>query len=140
MDTTITLPPQLFKRIAQYAGESKRSPEFVAVEALSNRFLPQHPYIKQATGSGGSRAVIKGTRIGVDSIVGYMRAGYTPQDIADDILPHLSLAEVYDALSYYEDYRDSIDAMMVANQPEAWRNRLIDEMGETNAKKFLGES
>lgn len=139
MSMKITLPSRLFEHIAKYAGEKQRSPEEVAVDALSKQFLPQHPYIEHVVGSGGVRAVVKGTRTGVEAIIGYTRAGYTPQDIAGDILPHLTLAEIYDALSYYEDYRDEIDAVMAANEPEAWRNRLINEMGDLDARKLLGE-
>lgn len=139
MNRTITLPTQLFEHIAKYAGQRQSSPEAVAIEALSNQFLPQHPYIEKIIGTGGQRAVIKGTRIGIETIVGYIQVGYTPQNIADEILPHMNLAEIYGALSYYEDHREEIDGLLLANQPAAWRNRLIQQMGESNAKKLLGE-
>ena len=84
------------------------------------------------------RPIIKGTRIGVDVVVGYTRAGYTPQEIAAEILPQISLAQVYDALGYYEDNRESMDADMAAHTPEAWQARLRQEMGES-ATLLLGE-
>jgi len=53
------------------------------------------------------------------AIVGYQQAGYTPHEIAIDILPHLTPAQVYDTLGYYEDHRADLDADMAANTEEA---------------------
>jgi len=139
MNTTITLPKNLFKEISKRAVEYKLSPEQFTVEFLTAQLLPQHPYVEIVKGAGSMRPVIKGTRTGVDSIVGYNRAGYSPQDIADEILPHLKLAEVYDALSYYEDHRVEMDQVMAANNPQLWQARIRQEMGTEDAKKFLGE-
>ncbi len=82
--------------------------------------------------------MIKGTRIGVDVIVGYTQAGYSPQEIATDVLPHLTLAQVYDALSYYEDHRAFIDSSLQTHSSEAWRERLRQRMGAAAAEQLLG--
>jgi len=73
------------------------------------------------------------------ALIGYRRAGYTQEEIAEEILPHLDLARIYAALSYYEDYRDEMDAYTVDNAPEAWRARLIKELGQEQAQALLGE-
>lgn len=68
----------------------------------------KHAYIETIQGVQGGRPVIKGTRTPVKSIVIYHRMGSTPEEIQIK-LPHLNLAQIYDALSYYYDYRDEID-------------------------------
>jgi len=82
--------------------------------------------------------VIKGTRIGIDGIIGYTQAGYTPQEIAAEILPHLNLAQIYDALSYYEDHLAQINEVLQSNAPEVWRARLQQKLGEKAVKQLLG--
>jgi hypothetical protein len=45
-------------------------------------------------------------------------------------LPHLTLAQVYDALSYYEDHRAEVDRRLQVNTPEVWRESLRQHLGE----------
>lgn len=53
------------------------------------------------------------------AIVELWRAGAQPEEIHSD-LPHLSLAQVFDALSYYADHTSEINAYIEANRiPEA---------------------
>ena len=68
----------------------------------------EHAYIERVQGIQGGRPVIKGTRTPVRSIVVYHRMGFTPEEIQIK-LPHLNLAQIYDALSYYYDFKDEID-------------------------------
>jgi len=140
MNTTVTLPEQLFSQIARRAEKYKLSPEQFIVDYLRDEFIPRHPYVEIVYGAGGPLPVLRGTHTGVISVVGYVQAGYSPQEIANDILPHLTLAAIYDALSYYEDHRTEMDKQIKENTPEVWRARLIDEMGTEAAKKFLGEA
>ena len=73
-------------------------------EILTEELMPQHPYIEMIDSRSGPRPVIKGTPIGSDVLVGYSQAGYSSHDIVETVLLHLMLAQVYDALSYYEDH------------------------------------
>lgn len=57
--------------------------------------------------SGGS-PIIKGTRTSVANIAAYYLMGLTPEEIQRE-LPHLSLAQVFDALAFYLDHREIID-------------------------------
>jgi uncharacterized protein (DUF433 family) len=102
------------------------------------KMIPTHPYIETTSSRSGPRAVVKNTRVGVDVIVGYIQAGYTPQEIATDILSHLTLAQIYDALSYYQDHRASIDEALQANTSEAWCERLRQRFGPAVAR-LLGD-
>ena len=134
---TIQLPKPLYERVTARASARQEHPENIVIEILQEHLPPRHSYVEVVSSRSGIRPVLKGTRIGVDVVVGYTRAGYTPQEIAAEILPQLSLAQVYDALGYYEDNRESMDADMAAHTPEAWQARLRQEMGES-ANLLLG--
>ena len=136
---TITLPESLYRRIAAQARVKTLTPVDFLTDFLDTPLAPQHPPVERIHGSGGWRAVVKGTRTGVDTGVGYRRAGYTPEEIAEDLLPQPDLAQVYDALSYYEDYREEMDEYAANNTPEVWRTRVIEELWEEQAKALLGE-
>ena len=80
----------------------------------------EHPYIVRDDQILGGEPVIKGTRTPVRAIVEIWRAGTPPEEIPAG-LPHLNLAQVFDALSYYSDHRSEIKLFLVANQiPEDW--------------------
>ena len=71
-----------------------------------------HPYIQQRPNVQGGRAVIKGSRFPVSSIVQDYRRGLSVEEILRDF-PSLRPAEVHDALSYYYDHRAEIDQEIV---------------------------
>ena len=66
--------------------------------------------------------IIKGTRTPVRAIVEMWRINVSPEEIPQR-LPHLSLSQVFDALSYYLDHQAEINAHIERNRiPES----LID--------------
>lgn len=67
-----------------------------------------HPYIECVVGVQGGHPVIKGTRFPVSSIVQNHRRGLSVDEILLEF-PHLTPAQVYDALSFYYDHRTQID-------------------------------
>jgi len=64
--------------------------------------------------------IIKGTRTPVRAIVETWRMGVAPEEIPKG-LPHLTLAQVFSALTYYSDHQDEIN-----NYIE--HNRIPDEL------------
>ena len=62
-----------------------------------------------------SEPIIKGTRTSVRAIVENWRFGLSPEEIVIH-LPHLTLAQVFDALSYYSDNQKEIDALIEENK------------------------
>ena len=66
----------------------------------------------------GGRPRIAGTGVTVQRIVGWYKQGLTPEEISTEI-PHLSMAQVYAALTYYHANRDAIEADMAAEEIEA---------------------
>ncbi|HEX7184629.1 MAG TPA: DUF433 domain-containing protein, partial [Thermoanaerobaculia bacterium] len=63
--------------------------------------------------------IIQGTRTPVRAIVEIWRLGVSAEEIPQR-LPHLSLAQVFDALSYYNDHQEEIHAHIERNRiPES---------------------
>jgi uncharacterized protein (DUF433 family) len=79
-----------------------------------------HLYIVTDNQILNGEPIIKGTRTPVRAIVEIWRQGVPPEAIPNQ-LPHLTLAQVFDALSYYSDNQDEI------NQHIA-RNRIPDDL------------
>ncbi len=80
----------------------------------------EHLYIVKDEHILGGEPIIKGTRTSVRAIVETWRMGVSPEEIPQG-LPHLTLAQVFDALSYYSDHQDEINAYIE-------RNRIADEL------------
>jgi uncharacterized protein (DUF433 family) len=68
-----------------------------------------YAHIVKTPGTMGGEPRIDGHRIRVRDVVA-MRDfhGYTPEEIATVVYPHLTLGEIYSALAYYEDHREEI--------------------------------
>lgn len=58
---------------------------------------------------------LAGTGVSVKRIVGWYQMGATPEEIAADY-DHLSLAQVYAALTYYFANRSEIDALLLEEE------------------------
>jgi uncharacterized protein (DUF433 family) len=92
-------------------------------EAASLRVQTQHPHIVRVEGVCGGRPIIAGTRLSVRAVVERVRLGDSPEQIVEDY-PPLTLAQVYDALSYYHEHESEIEAEIVANEEAlAWVTR-----------------
>jgi uncharacterized protein (DUF433 family) len=140
MDSTITLSERTFKLLAEEAERVNRAPSELAEEVLARHFSPPHPYIEMAQTPSGSTAMIKGTRIPVYIIIGYLqRAGETPESLAKEVLPHVSLAAIYDALSYYYDHKAEIDQECAENTEVAGRQHLRERLGEERYRRLTGQ-
>lgn len=77
----------------------------------------EHPYIVRNNEILGGEPVIKGTRTPVRAIVEWWKFGASPEEILEN-LPHLTLSQIFDALSYYADHRDEIEQYIAENMVE----------------------
>jgi len=77
-----------------------------------------HPYITKKQPILSGEPIIDGTRTPVRAIVELWRMGIRPEEIPNR-LPHLKLAQVFDALSYYSDHQDEIHAYLQRNEVPA---------------------
>ena len=76
--------------------------------------------------------IIIGTRTSVRAIVGLWRLGVMPEEILNH-LPHLTLAQVFDALSFYLDHQAEINKYIE-------RNQVPDQLVHPSVRAALGAS
>lgn len=89
-----------------------------------------HPYITRKEGVCGGKPIIAGTRIKVSQIaIYYEKMDYTPDDIVR-VHPHLTLAQVHDALSYYYENVQEIDRQI------AEERKMVEEMKKGYEGRF----
>ena len=82
----------------------------------------EHPYIVTNDEILSGEPIVKGTRVPVRAIVETWRMGVSPEAIPHH-LPHLTVAQVFDALSYFSDHMEEIKRHIEENRsPE----ELID--------------
>lgn len=73
-----------------------------------------HLYIVKNTKILGGEPVLKGTRTPVRAIIELWKWGTRPEEILEH-LPHINLAQVFDALSYYADHKQEIERYIREN-------------------------
>ncbi len=84
-----------------------------------------HRYIVTDDDILGGEPIIADTRTPVRAIVELWRLGLTPDEIPQR-LPHLTLSQVFDALSYYSDHQSDIQAYIDRNRiPEDLLDPLV---------------
>jgi uncharacterized protein (DUF433 family) len=65
-----------------------------------------HPYIVRDATIYGGEPIVEGTRTGVRHVILLFQGGQDPEEIA--VNQRLSLAQVYDAISYFYDNEEEI--------------------------------
>lgn len=75
----------------------------------------EHLYVVTNDQILSGEPIIKGTRTPVRAIVGLWRQGVSPEEIPQH-LPHLTLAQIFDALSYYSDHQAEINTYIERNR------------------------
>jgi len=77
----------------------------------------EHPHIVRVSTIGQGEPIIENSRISVRLIAEYYKAGMAVEEVLRDY-PHLKAAAIYDAISYYIDHQDEIEALIEANRVE----------------------
>ncbi len=75
----------------------------------------EHAYVVRDDAILSGEPIIRDTRTPVRAVVEIWRLGVAPEDIPTH-LPHLNLAQVFDALSYFSDHQDEIGAHFERNR------------------------
>jgi len=89
-----------------------------------------HPHIVRVEDIANGKPIISGTRVKVEQIaLEYERLGWTPDQIVE-AHPHLTLAQVHDALCYYYDHQAEIDAQVSADE------EIVEEVKQRFAPKL----
>ncbi len=74
-----------------------------------------HPYVISDDSILNGAPIVKVTRTPVRAIAELWKFGVTPEEIVMR-LPHVTLAQVFDALSYYQDHCEEIDQDILRNR------------------------
>jgi len=90
------------------------------IQATAHRYIVTNDQIL------GGELIIEGTRTPVRAVVELWRQGLAPETIPTR-LPHLTSAQVFDALSYYSDHQAEIHHYID-------RNRIPDDLIDPLAK------
>ncbi len=138
--STVALSRTTYQWLQRKAQESARTPDQVADALLRQQLAPKHAYIEVVEKITGPQAMIKGTRVPVSIVIGYLHKGETPESLVKSVLPHLTLAQVYDTLSYYHDHQDEIEQEMIENTEEYGRAYLRKHLGEEGYLRVSGQA
>ncbi len=99
-----------------------RVPQEVITKTGGTRieYPTDHPHIYTSPTMHRGEPTIRGSAISVRTIVERTRLGDSPERILQGY-PHLSLAKIYDALSYYYDHTEEIEKYIRENEEAGWR-------------------
>ena len=86
-------------------SETEREKRMTRVEKT------EHIHMTVKEGVCGGTPIVRGTRTSVANVAGYYRLGLSPEDIQRE-LPHLTLAQIFDALAFYFDHVKEVDLEM----------------------------
>jgi uncharacterized protein (DUF433 family) len=123
-------PKLLFNRSSKTAGFVGRTKNnnvslvrlFAMIQITENRYIVKNEKIL------GGEPIIKGTRTPVRAIVETWRQDVPPEEIPG-LLPHLTLAQVFDALSYYSEHQEEINDYIQRNRiPEELVDPLVRDI------------
>jgi uncharacterized protein (DUF433 family) len=88
-----------------------------AVTPAPKETLPtDHPHIIRIPGVQGGEPIVRDAYKTVRGIIELTRQGLSPEQIADDHGPPLTVAGVHDALSYYYDHQEEMEAILAGHQ------------------------
>lgn len=127
---SVNLKPQTYKRLSEIAAQENRAIDDVAEKILEEQ-PTEHPHIVRREGTLSGRPILRGTRIPVWQIVWKWKAGDT-LDIIHKDYPQLSMASLYDAISYYHDHQAEIEKEIEDNKIENVlknNNATMDDQG-----------
>jgi uncharacterized protein (DUF433 family) len=116
----------------------KEAPAAYRVKKAKTKNKDSFPNIEVVKFTGGNSAVIRGTRVPVHILIGYLQIGETPESIAKEIIPHITEVQVYEAMRYYFVHQKEIDKEREENTEEASRRLLLKALGEKKYKEITG--
>lgn len=118
MSVMIPISSETYRLLKRRAGEANSTPEQLAEAAIRLQF-GNTPHIEQRDTPFGPRAMIRGTRIAVAHVAGFLDGGFSVEEIVSEALPDVPPAAIYKALAYYYEHQAEIEADWAANEQEA---------------------
>jgi uncharacterized protein (DUF433 family) len=115
---TVSVSRQTYELLVKLARAAEREPDELADELLRVYVQPtDHPYVIRREGFRGGRPILRGSSIPVWLIAAMWKAGDSLEEIGQTY-PHLEPAAIYDAISYYLDHQQEIEAEIAENHIE----------------------
>lgn len=96
---------------------------------VMDKSATEHPHVARVEGVHNGRPIIRGTRIPVKTLVGYIHMGMAVPEVLSGFAG-LTAAQLYGALSYYYDNQAEIEADMGEDELPALLQRFDLVLGE----------
>lgn len=114
---------RIFVELSQVRQElySLKSSVDLLSQSIRPKTITEHAHIVRVPGVHGGRPVIRDTGVSVQTVAEQTQLGRSPEKIAADFEGVLTLAQVYDALSYYYEHRAEIEQTIAQNREALWK-------------------
>ena len=139
MSVMIPISSETYRLLKRRAGEANSTPEQLAEAAIRLQF-GNTPHIEQRDTPFGPRAMIRGTRVAVAHVAGFLSGGFSVEEIVSEALPDVPPAAIYEALAYYYEHQAEIKADWAANEPEAVLADLDQRLSPGQLARFRGQT
>jgi len=88
----------------------------------------EHPYVTRKPGVCGGSPIVAGRRIPVWQLAVLLREGLPAEEIEAEYAGRLSPAAVHDAISYYYDHQDEVEADIRRNTSDDFLQTRLAEL------------
>ncbi len=139
MSLMIPISSETYRLLKRRAGEENSTPEQLAEAAIRLQF-GNSPHIEQRETPFGPRAMIRGTRVAVAHVAGFLDGGFSVEEIVSEALPDVPPAAIYEALTYYYEHQAEIEADWTANEQEAVLADLSQRLSPEQVARFRGQT
>lgn len=130
-------PAQLHEAAVAYHAARTLAPAAAPIPTDHAAAAPAYRYVTRTPGVCGGRPIVRGTRVTVSAVAGFHKLGLSADEILA-ALPHLTPAQVYEALSYYYDHVAEIEQEVQENQLASLIERYGLQVAEDGRIGFAG--
>ena len=127
LPTAIEISRDLYRLLQRRANEVDSTPEQVA-ETIIRLQLGNTVHIQQRPTPCGLQAYVRGTRVAVRHVAAFLNAGFTAEEIISEGLPHVTPAAIHEAIAYYYDHQQEIEAELQAESADAALTALQERL------------
>jgi uncharacterized protein (DUF433 family) len=139
MGSMIQISPETYQLLQRRAREMRLTPEQMAETAIRAQF-GNTAHLEQRVTPSGAQTYIRGTRVAVRHIAALLQAGHTVEAIIREGLPQLPPAAVHEAVAYYYDHPQEIEAELAAQSEEAAETIIRRMLPAEQAAALLGQA
>lgn len=139
MDYSLEFSPDTFRFLQRQAAVLNVSPQSV-VESAVRLLYGNTAHIEQRQTAHGVEAYVRGTRVAVRHVVAFLKAGHTIDHIINNGLPDLPAAAIYEAIAYYHDHPEEIEAELKTESLEAGHRQLENLLTPEQIAQLTGQS